>query len=99
MYGLILALVMMAFTVFTVITNRQDEQAMRDAHAQELERRDIKIEQLIDQMQLNAQHMPYYPQVGPFEPAPEPQPMLADIYGYLSSPDLEDEDLDAVVGD
>jgi hypothetical protein len=37
------------------------------AYAAELDAaRDAKIGQLLDQVQLNSQHMPYYPQVGPF---------------------------------
>lgn len=79
------------FAVFVTVNARSEERERNAAHAAELERRDEKIGQLIDQVQLNSQHMPFYPQVGPFPEAPAPEKYLASPDGLIVFPDYDDE--------
>lgn len=87
------------FAAFLLITESRDKALDRQAHAAELAARDEKIGQLIDQVQLNSQSMPYYPTLGP-APAEGPEPrLLTDQWGYAVFEDLEDSDLADVAGD
>lgn len=82
------------FAVFLTINSRTNEREIRIAHERELALRDDKIGQLLDQVQLNSQNMPYYPQIGPFPADTSPDKT------YYGSPDgllvlSEDELTDA----
>lgn len=95
--ALVTALSGWAFAVFLTISNRTDERIARDASERVLALRDEKINQLLDQVQLNAQNMPYYPTVGPFPADTTPE---KDYYG---SPDgllvLSEEELTDAFGE
>jgi hypothetical protein len=96
---LIAMLVGYVLAIVTLVMTRREIADQREAHARELEIRDIRIEQLIDQVQLNAQHMPYYPQLGP---APEPEPdarYLSSDDGLIVFEDFVDQAMAEVVGD
>jgi len=82
----------------TLAVSRKDLADMRSSHSEEIRVRDQRIEILIDQMQANAQNLPYYPTIGPSEPVPE-QRYLADEWGLNVFEDLENADIDAVVGE
>jgi hypothetical protein len=69
------------FAVFLTIQNRLDERQAQATHANELERKDELIKQLVDQVQLTSQNMPYYPTIGPFPTTAEPEQT------YYGSPD------------
>lgn len=94
MIAIACALVGWLFAVFLVVANGKDKQLDRQSHAAELTLRDEKIKQLIDQLQLNAQSLPYYPTLGP-APAPEAEPRyLEDAWGFIA-----EAEIDAVAGE
>lgn len=94
---LALLIVAVAFVAVTWI-QRLTLRDLRETHAAELARRDMHVQQLTDQIQLNTQHLPYYPQIGPFTPEPEDTRTYYgdETGGFISVP--EDE-LSAALGE
>lgn len=92
---LICAIVGWAFAVFVKIEGRKEVADQRIWFQDELSAARDREQQLLDQCQLNSQHLPYYPQVGPFE-APEEKTYLHSDDGLIS---FEDIDIDAVVAE
>lgn len=93
----IVAMVMgWAFAVATLLSCRADLADQRAAHVAELERRDAREQQLLDQVQLNTQNMPYYPTIGPLDnPPAEPERRTYDDgMGYL---EVSEDDLVAAL--
>ncbi len=84
MLDIAILVVMATVIILQTYLRRQDEAAVRAAHVAELARRDLKIEQLLDQIQLNTQHLPYYPTVGPVEPFNPPELVAEDPFGYMA---------------
>lgn len=91
----IIAFAVVAWLVaaFTVMEHRKEVAAQRSWFQEQLEDGRHREQQLLDQIQLNAQHLPYYPQVGPFPPVEEKT--------YLHSEDglISFEDIDAALAE
>lgn len=78
------------FAVFLTVNQRADERLIREQHASELAIRDAKLTELLDQVQLNSQNLPYYPTLGPFPAPTGPEPRwLSDEFGLYAA--TEDE--------
>lgn len=86
------------FAGYALWSGRQDAAAYRaDArltnteHQATLADYRLREQQLLDQVQLNAQHLPYYPTMGPAEPVPDRR--------YVASEDglIVFEDFDAEI--
>jgi hypothetical protein len=68
--------------------HRQDMVLVRAEHQAQIMEFRSREQQLLDQIQYNSQHLPYYPTMGPAEPMPE-RKYLASDDGLIVFEDLE----------
>lgn len=91
MFDALVLVAMTAALIAQTYLHRKDLREARSANADELKRKDEIIASLTEQVQYNAQNMPYYPTLGP-APAPLPEvKWLSDDSGLIGFPDYDEE--------
>jgi len=78
------------FAVFIVITTTRDKDEMAVAYERALAVEQARVDDLIRQVQVNAQGMPHYPQIGPLPQEPEKR-YIGDDTGLIVFEDTEDD--------
>lgn len=93
--AVVVALAGWAFAIAVNIIDARERTELRTSHEAALQRKDEIILGLITQVQLNAQGLQHYPQLGPIEAPPE-RHVLTDETGLIEVEYDPDDDRDFV---
>lgn len=93
--AIVVSIIGWAFAAVTNVLAARERRELTAAHEATVQRKDEVILGLITQVQLNAQGLPHYPQIGPLEPVPE-RHILTDETGLIEVEYDPEDDRDFV---